>query len=198
MVDQVDSGRVGKKATVRSSCTRHTSRFDQSGATLDGKAPQQLPKGFWAKCIKEFEATKIEQRHRSFPVTTSSVALRRCWPAWWWEKETTNHFTPGTCSLGRGDGPAQPHTIEASEPVSRHTQSKQVNPWARHDDGMSGVPSLETSASLIKKEKYIPEPQNLRKCSRSLTRSMQFAGLWSSVGGAKSTWSSSSPSSSPT
>ena len=141
MVDQIELARKKQFATAAPGTPTPVTT-----ATGDGKAPKQLPKGFWAKRIKEFEATKIEGHHRSFPVHLISGA-EEVLARMVWEKETTNLFTP----VRLGEVLAQRNL----------TPSKQVNPWARHDDNMSGVLSLDASGSLVKKEKYVPEPQKV-------------------------------------
>eukprot|EP00439_Symbiodinium_sp_Y106_P049989 s5740_g6.t1 len=100
MVDQTELAR--KKQFVAAAPgtppTTHPATTSAPTTTADGKAPKQLPKGFWAKRIKEFEATKIEGHNRSFPahlISGAEEVLARMV----WEKETPNSF-------GRSDGPA--------------------------------------------------------------------------------------------
>ena len=145
MVDQIELARKKQFATAAPGTPPSTPALTTpvTTATGDGKAPKQLPKGFSAKRIKEFEATKIEGHHRSFSVHLISGA-EEVLARMVWEKETTNLFTP----VCLGEVLAQRNL----------TPSK---PWARHDDNMAGVLSLDASGSLVKKEKYVPEPQKV-------------------------------------
>ena len=110
MVDQIELARKKQFATAAPGTPPSTPALTTpvTTATGDGKAPKQLPKGFWAKRIKEFEATKIEGHHRSFPVHLISGA-EEVLARMVWEKETTNLFTP--VRLGGSVSPAKPHSF---------------------------------------------------------------------------------------
>ena len=124
MVDQIELARKKQFATAApGDAAEHTSPHDVGDhSNRRWQGAEATPQGLLGKRIKEFEATKIEGHHRSFPVHLISGA-EEVLARMVWEKETTNLFTP----VRLGEVLAQRNL----------TPSKQVNPWARHDDNMS-------------------------------------------------------------
>ncbi|CAE7236556.1 ftsH [Symbiodinium sp. CCMP2592] len=69
MIDEVAAIRA-RQMTAASPAPVSSSSPATGAATIaeQQKAPDQLPKGYWAKRVKEFESEQIEGRNRSFPV----------------------------------------------------------------------------------------------------------------------------------
>ena len=136
MVDQIELARKKQFATAAPGTPQQAMARCRSNS----------PKASGPSASRSSRPPRSRGHHRSFPVHLISGAeevLARMVG----EKETTNLFTP----VRLGEVLAQRNL----------TPSKQVNPWARHDDNMSGVLSLDASGSLVKKEKYVPEPQKV-------------------------------------
>ncbi|CAE7259953.1 ftsH [Symbiodinium sp. CCMP2592] len=115
-----------------------------SSSTDPNKAPKQLPKGYWVKRVKEYEAEKIEGRNRQFPAHLL-VGAEETLARMVYEREHSHLYSP----------------VKLGEIISvrNFTPSRQVNPWAKSEDRFSDALSLDASGSLVRRDKRVPEPQ---------------------------------------
>ncbi|OLP97337.1 hypothetical protein AK812_SmicGene20338 [Symbiodinium microadriaticum] len=100
-------------------------------------APKQLQKG-WAKRIEEYESGS------QLLVGAEETLARMVY-----ENETSHLFSP----------------LKLGEIISVRTfaPSRQVNPEAKSDDKFSELLSLDTSGSLLRRDKRVPEPSKEKK-----------------------------------
>ena len=110
MVDQIELARKKQFATAAPGTPPSTPALTTpvTTATGDGKAPKQLPKGFWAKRIKEFEATK----DRGPPPFVPGPPHQWCRRSFGQNGLGKGDDEPlHTSSLGGSVSPAKPHSF---------------------------------------------------------------------------------------
>ena len=144
MADEIGLARAAQMAAVIPAATPLAATGSTSTVADDAKPPKQLPKGYWAKRVKEFEEAKIEGRNRTFPVHLL-VGAEETLARMVYEKEHSHLFSP----------------VKLGEIISvrNFTPSRQVNPWAKTEDRFSDSLSLDASGLLVQRHKKIPEPQ---------------------------------------
>ena len=144
IVDEIEFARAAKLQPLTTQPSSQPTPSSQTTSTDPAKAPKTLPKGYWAKRIKDFESSQIEGRNRVFPVHLL-VGAEETLARMVFEAESSRLFTP----------------VRLGEVISTRnfTPSRQVNPFAKTEDRFTEALSLDHSGALVRRDRRIPEPQ---------------------------------------
>ena len=145
IVDEIEFARAAQLQPTTAPPSSQPAQSSPATATTDpSKAPKTLPKGYWAKRIKDFESSQIEGRNRVFPVHLL-VGAEETLARMVFEAESSRLFTP----------------VKLREVISSRnfTPSRQVNPFAKTEDRFTEALSLDHSGALVRRDRRIPEPQ---------------------------------------
>ena len=144
IVDEIEFARASHLSPTATPSGSQPASSQATSTADPSKAPKTLPKGYWAKRIKDFESSQIEGRNRTFPVHLL-VGAEETLARMVFEFESSRLFTP----------------VKLGEVISSRnfTPSRQVNPFAKTEDRFAEALSLDSSGVLVRKDRRIPEPQ---------------------------------------
>ena len=117
IVDEIEFARAAHLSPTATPSGSQPAPSSQATSMADpSKAPKTLPKGYWAKRIKDFESSQIEGRNRVFPVHLL-VGAEETLARMVFEFESSRLFTP----------------VKLEEVISSRnfTPSRQMNPFAK-------------------------------------------------------------------